>query len=59
MEQLDPRGNFDPEHWVFEQLNLLLPIVNHCGKDCPGPATWSSDDAGIDSRWSALQGLNP
>jgi uncharacterized protein len=59
MEQLDPRGNFDPEHWVFEQLNLLLPIVNHCGKDCPGPATWSSDGDGIDSRWSALQGLNP
>ena len=59
MEQLDPRGNFDPEHWVFEQLNLLLPIVNNCGKDCHGPATWSSNDAGIDSRWSALQGLNP
>ena len=59
MEQLDPRGNFDPEHWVFEQLNLLLPIGNHCGQDCPGPATWSSDGDGIDSRWSALQGLNP
>ena len=59
MEQLDPRGSFDPEHWIFEQLNLLLPIVNHCGSDCPGPATWSSDNSGVDPRWSALQDLNP
>ena len=57
MEQLDPRGNFDPEHWVFEQLNLLLPIVNHCGKECPGPATWSSDGYSGDPRWRGLQGL--
>ena len=57
MEQLDPRGSFDPEHWIFEQLNLQLPIVNHCGSDCPGPATWTSDNAGIDPRWQALQGL--
>ncbi|WP_254994745.1 YceD family protein [Cyanobium sp. Aljojuca 7D2] len=57
MEQLDPRGSFDPEHWIFEQLNLQLPIVNHCGSDCPGPATWTSDTSGIDPRWQALQGL--
>ncbi|MEY4759866.1 MAG: hypothetical protein RLZZ268_1364 [Cyanobacteriota bacterium] len=59
MERLDPRGSFDPEHWIFEQLNLQLPIVNHCGSDCPGPATWTSTSSGIDPRWSALQGLNP
>jgi len=59
MEQLDPRGSFDPEHWIFEQLNLQLPIVNHCGSDCPGPATWTSASSGGDPRWSALQGLNP
>jgi uncharacterized protein len=57
MEQLDPRGSFDPEHWIFEQLNLQLPIVNHCGSDCPGPATWTSDSSDIDPRWQALQGL--
>jgi len=57
MEQLDPRGNFDPEHWVFEQLNLQLPIVSHCGSDCPGPATWTSSSSDIDPRWQALQGL--
>jgi len=57
MEQLDPRGSFDPEHWIFEQLNLQLPIVNHCGSDCPGPATWTSDNTDGDPRWQALQGL--
>lgn len=57
MEQLDPRGSFDPERWIFEQLSLQLPIVNHCGSDCPGPATWTSERSGIDPRWSALQGL--
>ena len=57
MEQLDPRGSFDPEHWIFEQLNLQLPIVNHCGSDCPGPATWTSENADGDPRWQALQSL--
>lgn len=59
MERLDPRGSFDPERWIFEQLTLQLPIVNHCGSDCPGPATWSSDSRGVDPRWQALQGLRP
>ena len=59
MEELDPRGSFDPEQWIFEQLNLQLPIVNHCGSDCPGPATWSSASTAIDPRWQALQQLKP
>ena len=37
VEYLDPRGDFDPQQWVFEQLNLQLPVVNHCGDLCPGP----------------------
>ena len=36
-DRLDPRGDFDPERWLFEQLSLELPVVNHCGADCPGP----------------------
>lgn len=51
---LNPRGSFDPEHWVFEQLSLQLPMVNHCGSECPGPPTWSSDGRGGDPRWAAL-----
>ena len=58
-EQLNPRGLFDPEHWVFEQLSLQLPLVNHCGSECPGPATWSSDGRGGDPRWAALGKLKP
>ena len=53
-DQLNPRGSFDPEHWVFEQLSLQLPMVNHCGSECPGPPTWSSDGRGVDPRWAAL-----
>lgn len=56
-ESLDPRGDFDPAHWAFEQLNLQLPLVNRCGSDCPGPPTWSSDPEGGDPRWAALRAL--
>ena len=58
-EQLNPRGSFDPEHWVFEQLSLQLPLVNHCGSECPGPPTWSSDSRSGDPRWAALGQLKP
>lgn len=57
-DRLDPGGSFDPERWLFEQLSLRLPLVNRCGDDCPGPATWSSEPAGGDPRWAALAGLN-
>lgn len=53
-ERLDPQGVFDPEHWLFEQLSLRLPLVNRCGAECPGPATWSSDPGSGDPRWAAL-----
>jgi len=58
-ERLDPRGDFDPAHWVFEQLSLQLPQVNRCGSDCPGPPTWSSAAEGGDPRWAALRALQP
>ena len=55
VEWLDPRGPFDPQQWAFEQLNLQLPVVNHCGKDCPGPATLqSTEPKPVDPRWKAL-----
>ena len=56
-ESLDPRGSFDPAHWTFEQLSLQLPPVNRCGPDCPGPASWGSNDQATDPRWAALQRL--
>ncbi|MFM7548832.1 MAG: YceD family protein [Cyanobacteriota bacterium] len=59
IDSLDPRGDFDPGQWVFEQLNLQLPLVNRCGSDCPGPPSWSSDPQGGDPRWAALRALRP
>jgi uncharacterized protein len=60
-EDLDDRlladGVFDPERWLFEQLHLLLPVVNHCGGSCPGPARWSLDAPLDDPRWAALRTL--
>ena len=68
-ECLDPKGDFDPAHWIFEQLHLLLPVVNHCGELCPGPnlagtgaeaAAGDTPDGGpIDPRWAALKQLAP
>ena len=56
-DRLDPEGHFDPERWLFEQLSLRLPLVNRCGAECPGPATWSSETDGGDPRWAALRSL--
>ena len=57
-ESLDPTGNFEPEHWLFEQLSLQLPLVNRCGDDCPGPPqAGSATDEPVDPRWAALRGL--
>jgi uncharacterized protein len=58
-ESLDPGGAFDPEHWLFEQLSLQLPLVNRCGSDCPGPDLQSRETAPepIDPRWAALKKL--
>jgi len=53
-ERLDANGIFDPEHWLFEQLSLRLPLVNRCADDCPGPDRWSSEPPLLDPRWAAL-----
>jgi uncharacterized protein len=58
-DRLDPRGRFDPERWLFEQLSLRLPLVNRCGSDCPGPPSWGDAPAEVDPRWAALRNLRP
>ena len=60
-ESIDPTGEFDPEHWLFEQLSLQLPLVNRCGLDCPGPDVQPSAQPPepIDPRWAALKKLQP
>ena len=64
VDVLDPRGQFDPQQWAFEQLNLLLPVVNHCGDHCPGPPGLQQQPVipdtktmVLDPRWQALQQL--
>ena len=58
-ESIDPSGSFEPEHWLFEQLHLQLPLVNRCGADCPGPPQAAeADEEPIDPRWAALKRLN-
>ena len=61
VECLDPRGSFEPAQWVFEQLNLQLPVVNHCGDHCPGPPlqaqTKPVETDAVDPRWAALRRL--
>lgn len=57
-ESIDPSGSFEPEHWMFEQLHLQLPLVNRCGAECPGPpAATGSGQQPVDPRWAALQRL--
>ena len=64
MESLDPRGCFEPERWVFEQLSLQMSVVNRCGDHCPGPpvqpsaaAPPSATTSFKDPRWQALRDL--
>ena len=57
LETLDPNGRFDPEHWLFEQLNLQLPLKRLCCPDCPGliePETPESAPEAVDPRWAQL-----
>ena len=63
IENLDPRGSFEPERWAFEQLSLQLSVVNRCGPECPGPPQQqpskrqAANPAPVDPRWQALQQL--
>ncbi len=63
MECLDPRGDFEPERWVFEQLSLQMSVVNRCGDHCPGmpqkslDASATTTEESTDPRWQALRDL--
>ncbi|MEC4803503.1 MAG: YceD family protein [Jaaginema sp. PMC 1079.18] len=58
-EKLPPRGYFDPETWLYEQLSLALPLQQMCqADDCQSmiPDDTSSHVA-VDSRWAGLEAL--
>lgn len=57
-EVLAPDSHFDLETWLYEQLNLALPLKNLCGKDCQAPAMPGDESLnGFDRRWAVLADL--
>ena len=57
-EKLPPRGYFEPEKWLYEQLSLAMPLRQLCDQNCPGTEVVSSDPIPlIDSRWASLVAL--
>lgn len=59
-EKLPPRGYFDPETWLYEQLSLTLPLQQMCqADDCESiiPDDTSSSHGVVDSRWASLEAL--
>ncbi len=67
LERIDPSERFKPEEWIFQQISLLLPLINKCSDNCPGPAKGSSFkksdnknlcpnySESLDPRWAALK----
>ncbi|MFP4007214.1 MAG: YceD family protein [Spirulinaceae cyanobacterium] len=58
-EKLPPRGYFDSETWLYEQLSLALPLQQMCqAEDCETIIPDDSPSQGaIDSRWAGLEAL--
>lgn len=57
-ENLSPRGYFDPQEWLYEQLCLALPQRQLCNQNCSGIADEIlSSRPKVDSRWASLESL--
>lgn len=66
IEFIEPNSSFDPRSWIYDQLNLQMPLLNVCGELCLGHleitnalqknnlGSNSSSNSGIDPRWSSL-----
>ncbi|WP_008312169.1 YceD family protein [Leptolyngbya sp. PCC 6406] len=61
VETLAPRGHFDPETWLYEQLCLALPQRKICDDLCQGIPLKDDNPAPTmeehDHRWAALAAL--
>ncbi len=57
VESVSPRGYFDPEKWLYDQMCLSLPPRQICSPDCRGIELSDSDNANVDGRWAALEAL--
>jgi uncharacterized protein len=64
VDSLSPEGHFDPTEWLYEQLNLSLPLRQLCAKDCAGIIPPPEPDPQpseaqqlLASRWGILANL--
>ena len=64
VDSLSPDGHFDPTEWLYEQLNLSLPLRQLCAKDCAGIIPPQEPDPQpseaqhlLASRWGILANL--
>jgi uncharacterized protein len=57
VETLPPKGHFDPQDWLYQQLCLALPQRQLCDSKCPGLALQTEKNREVDSRWAALEAL--
>ncbi|QZZ22600.1 DUF177 domain-containing protein [Leptothermofonsia sichuanensis E412] len=58
VETLSPRGFFDPETWLYEQLSLEIPQHQLCDQRCEGIQLPQLDEQPVvDRRWASLEAL--
>lgn len=60
VESLPPRGYFEPDRWLYEQLCLEIPPRKLCDPKCAGIEL--SDElpvptVSVDHRWASLEAL--
>ncbi|GAB4135672.1 MAG: DUF177 domain-containing protein [Cyanobacteria bacterium J069] len=60
VESLSPRGYFEPDRWLYEQLCLEIPPRRLCDPKCAGIELSDSlpvPTVTVDHRWASLEAL--
>ena len=60
IESLPPRGYFEPDRWLYEQLCLEIPPRKLCDPKCAGiqlSDEWPVPTVTVDHRWASLEAL--
>jgi uncharacterized protein len=58
IESLSPVGYFDPQDWLYQQLQLALPQRQLCDRQCQGLTSQiNANTTPVDRRWAALAAL--
>jgi uncharacterized protein len=56
-ERISPKGEFDAEDWVYQNLYLELPTQLACRSDCQGVEVERDTTPSLDPRWAVLRSL--